>query len=440
MNFKVMKIRFILFFMMLPFAIYAQNDNVPLKFTLEQCLDYAFGNSYERQSMELSNKSQQLSYQQSKEQRLPSVNASIGENFSNNNSGHYLSGNLGINAGMSIYQGGQINATIKQEELSCERSEFEIRRYDDNLSIQILQSFLTIIGNQELLNYQKSVLNSSREAMKQGLRKYEVGSILESDYLLLAAQYASDTNNIVDTQMEIENNVLNLKVLLSMDQMTELEIVSPDTAIINVLSSFPSLEESVSSSLEYSPDLKISDYDIEIAKQSLRIAKSNYYPTVNLSAGVSTGHYNYNNIGKQFANQLSEQIGVSVSIPIYNRGSSKLRVKQSEISLEQSQLSYMQNELSLRQTIVQEYKNMISSYNKYNVSKQTKDAYLKSFEAYNVQFQYGSITAVELLQQQNSYLNALNNYIQNKYSFILQRKILDVYMGKGVVNHELEIK
>ena len=86
--------------------------------------------------------------------------------------------------------------------------------------------------------------------------------------------------------------------------------------------------------------------------------------------------------------------------------------------------------LSTRQTIVQEYKNMISTYNKYNVSKQTKDAYLKSFESYNVQFQYGSITAVELLQQQNSYLNALNNFIQNKYSFILQRKIMDIYMGK----------
>ena len=217
-----------------------------------------------------------------------------------------------------------------------------------------------------------------------------------------------------------------------MDPMTELEIVSPDTAIINSLSSFPSLEESVSQSLEYSPNLKISNYDIEIAKQSLRIAKSNYYPTINLSAGVNTGHHNYDNIGQQFANQLSEQIGISVNIPIYNRGSSKLRVKQSEIALEQTQLSHEQNVLAERQTIVQEYQNMISSYNKYNVSKQTKDAYLKSFEAYNVQFQYGSITAVELLQQQNSYLNALNNYIQNKYSFILQRKILDVYMGLGI--------
>ena len=429
-----MRIRLILFLILVPFVMNAQ-DTLSLKFTLEECLEYAFSNSYERQSMELSNKSQQLSYKQSKEQRLPSVNASLGESFSNNASGANFSGNIGINAGMPIYQGGQINATIEQEKLSCEQSEIELQRYDDDLSIQILQSFLTILGNQELLNYQKSVLNSSREAMKQGKRKYEVGAILESDYLLLAAQYASDTNNIVDTQMDIENNMINLKVLLSMDPMQELEIVSPDTAIINSLASFPSLEESVAQSIAYSPNLKISNYNIEIAKQSLRIAKSNYYPTVNLSAGVNTGHYNYKNIGGQLTTQLSEQIGVSVNIPIYNRGSSKLRVKQSEIALEQTQLSYEQDVLSVRQNIVQEYQNMISSYNKYNVSKQTKDAYLKSFEAYNVQFQYGSITAVELLQQQNSYLNALNNFIQNKYSFILQRKILDVYMGNGIVGN-----
>ena len=427
-----MRIRFILFLLMFPLAMFAQ-DNKTLRFTLEDCLEYAFSNSYERQSMELSNKSQQLSYEQSKEQRLPSVSASLSEGFSNNSSGSGFSGSVGINAGMPIYQGGQINATIQQEQLYCEQSALEIQRYDDDLSIQILQSFLTILGNQELLNYQKSVLNSSREAMKQGKRKYEVGAILESDYLLLAAQYASDTNNIVDTQMEIESNMINLKVLLSMNPMQELEIVSPDTAIINTLSSFPSLEESVAQSIEYSPNLKISNYNIEIARQSLRIAKSNYYPTINLSAGVNTGHHNYNDLGKQFAEQLSEQIGVSVNIPIYSRGSSKLRVKQSEIALEQTQLSYEQNVLSVRQSIVQEYQNMISSYNKYNVSKQTKDAYLKSFEAYNVQFQYGSITAVELLQQQNSYLNALNNFIQNKYSFILQRKILDVYMGLGIL-------
>ena len=429
MNFTDMKKIFLFVFVFSSFLAKAQNDTVSLRFTLEECLEYAFSNSYNRQSMELSNKSQQLAYEQSKEQRMPSVSASLSESFSNGSYGSTISGNVGVNAGMTLYQGGQINANIKKEELATAQSSLEITRYDDELAIQILQSYLTILGNEELLNYQKSVLNSSREAMKQGKRKYEVGSIIESDYLLLVAQYASDTNNIVDTQIEIENNLMNLKVLLSMDPMKELQIVSPDTAVIEELSVFPTLEDAIEQSLAYSPDLKISSYDIDIAKQSLRIARANYYPSVNLSAGISTGHYDFAGMGKQFGDRLSEQVGVSVSIPIYSRGSTKLRVKQSEIALEQSQLSHEQNMLSTRQTIVQEYKNMISTYNKYNVSKQTKDAYLKSFESYNVQFQYGSITAVELLQQQNSYLNALNNFIQNKYSFILQRKIMDIYMG-----------
>ncbi|MBQ6269415.1 MAG: TolC family protein, partial [Bacteroidetes bacterium] len=47
----------------------------------------------------------------------------------------------------------------------------------------------------------------------------------------------------------------------------------------------------------------------------------------------------------------------------------------------------------------------------------------------NEKFKVGSITAVELLQQQVNYLNYLNDFLQNKYSFLLNRKLLDVYMG-----------
>ena len=61
-----------------------------------------------------------------------------------------------------------------------------------------------------------------------------------------------------------------------------------------------------------------------------------------------------------------------------------------------------------------------------------ENAYSKSFNAYNIQYQYGTITTVELLQQQNNYLNVLNTYIQNKYSLVMKRKILDIYMGKKI--------
>ena len=73
-----------------------------------------------------------------------------------------------------------------------------------------------------------------------------------------------------------------------------------------------------------------------------------------------------------------------------------------------------------------------SAYNAYIVSQVREEAYSKSFNAYNMQYQYGSITTVELLQQQNAYLNVLNNYIQNKYSLVMKRKILDIYMGNKI--------
>ena len=53
-----------------------QNESKHYQFTLEDCLRFAFANSYDRKSMELSTESQQVSYEQSKQQRLPSVNAS----------------------------------------------------------------------------------------------------------------------------------------------------------------------------------------------------------------------------------------------------------------------------------------------------------------------------------------------------------------------------
>lgn len=419
--------------MLSAFVLRGQNDSLSVVFTLNDCLDYAFSNSYERKQLELTNRSHILSYEQSKQERLPNVSASISENFSNDNTASTFSGNVGINTGMTLYQGGYINATIEQQRLTSEQSSIELNKYDDNLSIQILQAFLTIIGNQELLKYQQSILNSSREAMKQGQKKFEVGSMIESDYLLLKAQFSTDTNNVVDTRIEIDKNLLNLKLLLSMDPMTDLQLISPDTSMIYYMTDFPSLEESVEQALAYSPSIKISSYDVEIAKKSLRITKANYYPSVNLNAGISTGHSGYDNLGTQFSDRLTEQVGISLNIPIYSRGSTKLRVKQNEIAVEQKALAYEQELFSLRQNVAREYHNMISSYNKYNVSKQTKDAYYKSFEAYNVQFQFGSITAVELLQQQNSYLKALNDYIQNKYTLILQRKILDIYMGKGIL-------
>ena len=201
------------------------------QFSLEDCLRFAAANSYERKTMELTGQSLETTYEQSKQQRLPNLSASVGQNFSNNENGWSTSGSVGVGSSVTIYKGGNLNNTIEQNRLNLERNEMQLQRYDDQLATQILQSFLTILGNQELLKYQLEVLNTSREQMNQGRVRYNVGSILESDLLLLEAQYYSDSNNVVDTRINIENNLLDLKVLLSMDPSDELAITPCHTCV-----------------------------------------------------------------------------------------------------------------------------------------------------------------------------------------------------------------
>lgn len=405
------------------------------RFSLEDCLRYAVANSYERKSMELTGQSLETTYEQSKQQRLPNLSASMGQNLSNNENGWSTSGSVGVGSSVTIYQGGNINNTIEQNRLSMERNEVQLQRYDDQLATQILQSFLTILGNQELLKYQQEVLNTSREQMKQGLMRHKVGAILESDLLLLEAQYYSDSNNVVDTRINIENNLMDLKVMLSMNPSDELEIVSPNTDNLDGLKqTLPTEEEAVSLAMEYMPDLRMGDYDIRLAEKSVEMARGNYLPSISANANVSMGVLSFANEGdSRWYGKPSESLGISMSVPIYNRGSTKANVKKSRIALEQAQLDYEQSALTVRQTVVQAYRNVVSAYNAYKVSQLKEDAYGKSFNAYNVQYQHGVITTVELLQQQNNYLNALNSYIQNKYSLLMKRKILDVYMGKQIL-------
>ena len=414
-------------------SIFGQ-ESKSYRFTLEDCLCYAVANSLERKSMELTGESLETTYEQSKQQRLPNVSASFGENFSNNENGWSVGGNVGVGSSVTIYQGGAINNTIAQNKLNVERNAVQLERYDNQLATQILQSFLTILGNQELLKYQLEVLKTSREQLKQGEARYRAGAILESDKLLLEAQYYSDSNNVVDTRINIGNNLLDLKVLLSMEPTDELEIVSPDTENLdNLKETLPTEEEAISLAMDYMPDLRLGDYDIQLAQKNVDLARGNYFPSISANANVGMGVLSFDQNGNsQWYGKPTESVGVSMSVPIYSRGQTKANVKKSRIALQQAELDYEQTQLSVRQTIVQTYRDVVSAYNAYKVSQVRENAYSKSFNAYNIQYQYGTITTVELLQQQNNYLNVLNTYIQNKYSLVMKRKILDIYMGKQI--------
>lgn len=418
------------FFLIFTFCLattMAQN----VRFSLDKCIEYAFANSYARQTMLLSEQSQSESLKGSKAALAPSVSASLGESLSHRGTESDVSfgGNANIGANITLYNGGSLHSSIKQSELQVEQSKAQTAQYDQNLTIQIVQQFVTILGQKELIKYQEQILATSQQQLNEGKRKYDVGAILESDYLLLEAQHATNETNLIDSKSSLANSLLALKCLLSMDPLTDFDIIEPDSEVIESMRTVPSQETAIEEALKNMPDMHLSENSLAIAQTSLKIARSGYIPSISASASVGTSHNNFNNFGTQMVDNLSQNVGLSVSIPIYDRSQTRTRVRQAKIAIEQAKLDHQQTELDVRQTIVQTYSDVVTSIAKYDSNTKKSEAWRKTFEAYSAQFRLGAITTVELLQQQNSYISALNDYIQAKYNFLLQREILNIYMG-----------
>ena len=436
---KTLTINLVLLLAVFQTIAQSQNASVPQTLSLEECIRYAEEHNYSLQSAGLNVNSSEISLKQAKENIAPSVSASVSQGLGTN---HYQksvgwNGNYGVSAGMTLFKGLSNYNSIQQSKLQVEQSQLQLEQNKNSIKISLIQAFLNIMMNEDMLEYQQKVLTSSQEQMEQGEQLFRVGKILESEYKMLQAQYTSDLYNIENTKINIQNNYLTLKNLLAIDPAAEIQIVRPDSATLFKSLEIPTLQELMTRAKSYLPELKIKENAITDAQYDIKIQKSHFYPSLSLSAGISTGYNNSNladNLGwgTQLWHGLGENIGLNLSIPIYQRSQVRHNVQQAQLRAQQAELSQKETEYQIGRELQQYYLDVLSAQNNYLVAEAQKDAYEANYNAYSFKFRYGSVTAVDLIQQQTNYLNQLNKYMQTKYSFVLQRKILDVLMGLPV--------
>lgn len=410
-----------------------------LNMNLQECIQYAEQHNLTLQSGSLDVNASEIQLKQAKLRQYPTVSAGIGQSFaySHGSESFNIGGNYNLNAGVDIFKGLTIRNNIKRGELELNQAQLQVEQSKNQIRISIIQSYLTILLNQEMLEYQRTVLNTSREQVDQGAQRVKGGRILESDYKLLQAQYLSDSVNIENTLIAIDNEYIQLRNLLNLDPGQTLQIVTPDSTQLAQSMQVPELSTVLQQALNYLPDLKIRQNSVEIAEYDVKIAKGSYYPSISASAGIGTGYnaaYGNGNNGltSGLYKGLGENIGLSINIPIYQQGSVRNDVQIKNLQVQQAELALKNAETDVIRQIEAFHLDVKKAYNNYQLSELQQDAYYLNYMTYSQKFQYGSITAVDLLQQQTNYLNILSKYMQNKYNFLLQKKVLEVYTGQNI--------
>ena len=424
----------------------------PQEWTLKNCIDYALTQNIQLKKSKIALESSQVDSKSARAKLFPSLSFGSTQQYINtpfpegNSLDNYVvtgskgssknsyTGNYSLRSSMTLYNGGKLRNNIKSSKLQEQVQQYSVEEEIDNIETSITESFLQILYAQESVKINEETVALSKLQCERGKALLEAGSISQSDYAQLESQYSSDKYQLVLSQTTLESNIQTLKQLLEMDMTETLSISTPILEAHDVLTPLPGKEEVYQSALNFIPSIQSGKLGIYIAKLEHKNAKAGYYPTLDLSASVGTGHISGSdsNFGQQMKNKLNESIGLTLSIPIFSNRENKSAVEKAKLQISEAELEYLNAQKELQKTIEDIYLDATSSQAQYAAAIEQVKASKTSYNLAQEQFNLGMKNTVELLTEKNNFLSAQQEMLQAKYMAILNAQLLRFYQGKEI--------
>ncbi|WP_143037779.1 TolC family protein [Paenimyroides marinum] len=410
--------------------------------SLKDCITYAVENNVTVKKSVLDKTTTEVNYQQQKYNRLPSVAGSLSANLSNGSAidpvtsdfvdQQIFSNNVGINAQMILFQGNSLNLQIEKNEILVKQSELYLQEAKNNITLSVLESYLQALYYYEGIKIAENALASSKEELSQAQKKYDNGAIAKLELTDLETQHSNNQYTLVSNKNMYDQQVLSLKQLLELDPSTDFQIENISLEGLQIL--IPDKQEVFAKASELLPDLKIYDLNNESLEKDVKIAKAGYFPTLSLTAGLNSGYPNTMDFiyREQLKNNFSQQVGLSLSIPVFSKKQNKTNVKLAKLQIEQNELDKIAASKTLYSKIETIYQNAVANQAQQNASETARNNAKLSYELAGKKYEFGGLTATELSVSRNTYLNAEQTYLQSKYLTSLYQQLLKFYQGESL--------
>jgi len=419
------------------------NVNAQEKWSLQKCIDYAQKNNIVIKQYEINTEYQENELQQSKNNRLPGVNANLSQDFSFGRSeqldGTYKSRNtmntsLSLGTNIVIYSGGRLKNTIVQQDYELKRSLENLKKAKDDVTLNITSGYLDILFAKEMIKVSEAQAEATKLQIKRTEELVNAGKLAPGALLELQSQLASEELEIVNRQNALQIYLLNLAQVLELDNYTNFDIVTPELPEMSAVASVSSSSQVYGKAIENRPEIKSAEYQLKSSEMQLKIANSGLYPTISASAGIGDNYFNMNDVqneslGKQLLDNHGEYVGVGVNIPIFSKFQNKTNIENSKLQIENRRLELESAKKDLRKQIEQAYTNAVAALKRYNSSMAAVNSMKESFRYVEEKFNAGRVISVEYNYSKSRLAIAESQLIQAKYDFIFRTKILDFYNG-----------
>ena len=413
---------------------------------LQKCFDYAIEHNIQIKQQALNSQYNENLVKQARNDKLPNLNAQLGNDFSFGRSLTYdntydninsasVSGYLSTN--MTLFNGMTLSNTVKQRELDLQVTLHELQKTKDDIMLGIAAEYLQILFAEEVIEVTRANIEVTKHQIERTRQLVNAGSAARGALLEIEAQLAREELQLVNNQNSVQLSYLNLYQFLDLPISESFKIEKPTLPEVQANLTIMNAFDVFSNAINTRPEIKAAQLRVESAMKQLDIAKGNQYPSLSFGAN----YYNlYNNqysdiygdrieFGEQLKNNSRSSLGLTLSIPIFNRFQVRNGISNSELQIEDYKYQLQLASNVLRKDIELVYTNALAALNRYISTQKAVTSMAEAFRYTEEKFNVGMINSVEYNQSKNNLTVAQSDLIQAKYEYIFRTKILDFYNG-----------
>lgn len=314
-------------------------------------------------------------------------------------------------------------AQYKQGEAAAQQAEVQFAAAQQDLIVRSAQAYFDVLLAQDNVELQRAQKAAIAEQLEQAKISFEVGTATITDTHNAQASYDLVNSQEIAAINDLEVKRRSLQVLTGQypdvlkPLADKLPLAPPEPAV---------MDKWVDSAEAQNPQVLAQQAGYEIAKQAVEINRAGHIPSLDLVASRSKNDNNAQYGGSQ---TTTDQVGLQLSIPIFQGGYVTSKVRQAAANFEQAKQNL---EYAKRQADLQARQSFLGVTNGIAQVKALEQALVSnqsSLDSTVLGQEVGVRTSVDVLNARQQLYNAKYNLAQARYNYVMSRLKLKSAVG-----------
>ena len=419
-------------------SVQAQTET---SWTAQQCMKYAVEHNTQvhRAVLQLDNyKAQKTSAIGS---FLPSVDASIGANYNfgraidpetngYTNVSTFYNG-YSVQAYLPVFDGfSRLNA-LKAAKASLLMGRNALREQQDKTALTTLQAWVDVVYYDKMVEIAQENQQETELLLKQTQVLVEVGRKSAADLAQIEAQHAESAYELTCQQNRYASALLTLKRQMAYPLQDSLF-----TVVSTLRTACPNV--GTSSGTAFHPMVQQQYHAMQVSRYELNQARAGLYPTLSLSAGLSTTFYktlhsqNTSSFSEQIKNNKGEYVSATLSIPLFNRLQTISNIRRAKNDYQMARESFEDTQRELEKLNIEACQDLNAYILQTQQMEKKVEADSLSYQLTRRRYEEGLSTAIDLHATATQLLKSKATLMQCQLMTVVKEYFVRYYQGEQI--------